>query len=131
MTANFIRLSFLLSTSQLLNPSTFLHLVIFDHRIRKQVAAKIVESLLHVFRFIVDLDLEKFSDPDRTHFRHPEMLHRVAHRRALRIEHRSLRSHNDVNLHAGISGGGWGWTSAIVTPIRAPLPSAFCLPAVQ
>ena len=60
----------------------------------------------NVRRLFVDLDLKIFSDPHAAHFGHSQMLHRVAHRRALGIKHRGLRGHHDIHFHAEISGVG-------------------------
>src|SRR5436190_24066744 len=94
-------------------PSTLLHIVVFDHRIRKQISAKSVEPRFQVGRFFVDIDLKIFPDPHTSHLGHTQMLHRIAHRRALGIKHRRLRGHHDIHFHAGISGLRDGSTSAM------------------
>ena len=59
--------------------------VIFGHRIRQQIATKLLQPR---FKFAVlpfDLDLHVFPDSNAAHFRHSQVTHRVTHRVSLRI----------------------------------------------
>src|SRR5437588_353816 len=111
---------------------SFHDLIIFNHRIRKQIAAKIIEPRIEIRSLIVNLDLEILADPHRIYLRHAQMLHRIAHRCALRIEHGGFRRDEDFDLHVPIFGVGAVATSAIVNPPRshASLRLASYLPAV-
>jgi len=73
--------------------------VILDHRIRKQVATKTVQSLFKIDIFSVEIDFHIFSDPNAADFRHTEVPHRIADRVTLRIEHRFFRFDDHINFH--------------------------------
>ena len=77
----------------------FLELVIFDHRIREQIATKSAQPFLKIDIFAINLYFHVLADPDAAHFRHSQMSHRVADGISLRIEHRFLRFDDHVNFH--------------------------------
>ena len=77
----------------------FLQLVIFDYRIREQIAAKTVKPFLKIGTFAVEIYLHVFANPNALHFRHAKVSHRIAHRIALRIEHCFLGFDDHIEPH--------------------------------
>src|SRR4029077_10003964 len=79
--------------------------VILDHRVGEQIAAKFAQ-----FRFLrlgvaLQLDLEITTDAHVARRAETEMLHRLAHRSALGVEHGLFRCHDHFYLHAPLLSG--------------------------
>src|SRR5437763_5719363 len=79
--------------------SFFHQLIVFDDRIRKQIATKLVQTGLDVGAIALEVNLQVFANPDIFHLAHPEMLHCFPHGRALRIEHGDFRHHYHFGFH--------------------------------
>src|SRR5215510_7081066 len=73
--------------------------VIFDHRIRQQIATKLVQPRFKLAILPFDLDLHVFPDSHAAHFRHSQVAHRVTHRVSLRIEHRGFWHDDHFGVH--------------------------------
>src|SRR6185369_17107470 len=78
---------------------TLFQFVIFDHRIRQQIATKLVQPRFKLAVLPFDLDLHVFPDSNAAHFRHSQMAHRVTHRVSLRIQHGGLWHHDHPGVH--------------------------------
>src|SRR4029453_11966445 len=92
------RSAFTISSLVTSHSITLLQFVIFDHRIRQQIATKLVQPRFKLAALPFDLNLHVFADSHAPHFRHSQMAHRVAHRVSLRIQHGGFW-HND---HPGV-----------------------------
>lgn len=74
-------------------------MVIFDDRVREEIAAKFMQSRLDVAPGTFHIDLEIFAHADRENFRHPKVLHRISDCYALRIQNRCFRCYDHLHLH--------------------------------
>ena len=59
-----------------------------------------MQARLHFRGVTLHLDLKVFADSHVAHFRHSEVLHRFAHRRALWIEDCRFRRDHHMHFHA-------------------------------
>lgn len=76
-----------------------LHSVVFDYRIRQKIAAEIVQPRLDVVPIAFNINLKELSDANAADLRHTEVLHRVAHRCSLGVEHSRFWRHDHVDFH--------------------------------
>jgi hypothetical protein len=111
------RSAFIISSPVTNHSSLLLQLVVFDHRIRQQIAAKTMQSRFKISVLPIDFDLHVFANPDASHFRHPKVSHRVANCVALRIEHSRLWHYDHFSLHQFTIFAAAHRTSAIPAPL--------------
>src|SRR5205809_4183596 len=76
-----------------------LQLVIFDHRIRQQIAAKTMQTRFKIYILPLNIDLHVFTDPYGPHLWHSQVPHRIPNCAALGDEHGFLWHHNHFCLH--------------------------------
>src|SRR4029453_15767362 len=76
-----------------------LQLLVFNHWIRKQIAAEAAQSRFEITVLPVDFYLHVFPDPNTADFRHAQVPHGITHCITLRIKHRSLWHDDDLRFH--------------------------------
>src|SRR5262249_28247533 len=80
-------------------PSFLYQLIIFNNRIRKQIATKLMQARFYVCVVALEIDLQVFPNPHVFDFAHSEVLHCVPHGCALRIEDGRLWHHHHLGFH--------------------------------
>src|SRR4029453_2095462 len=109
------RSAFTISSLVTSHSITLLQFVIFDHRIRQQIATKLVQPRFKLAVLPFDLDLHVFPDSNAAHFRHSQVAHRVTHRVSLRIQHGGFWHDDHLGVHHRTILRRYAATSAIAT----------------